>query len=228
MRSIRRLLMGVLGGLFFAAAMWSAALPAAAHDSVESSTPADGASVPEPPEEVSITLTQNPIALGSQIKVNDAAGTDWAEGAVEIVDNVASQKLKEDAPAGQYTVVWRVVSSDSHPIEGSWTFSVSGAATSGATTPGATAGAGTTAGATSAPASAAPIPTLATAQPGTTVAPDDAGDAADASEPFQWSLVIFVAVALGLLVALGILARRRLQPVAEEGPADEDEDARLT
>jgi copper resistance protein C len=223
MRSIRRLLMGVLGGLFFAAAMWSTALPAAAHDSVESSTPADGASVPEPPEEVSITLTQNPIALGSQIKVNDAAGTDWAEGAVEIVDNVASQKLKEGAPAGQYTVVWRVVSSDSHPIEGSWTFSVSGA-----TTPGATAGAGTTAGATSAPASAAPIPTLATAQPGTTVAPDDAGDAAAASEPFQWSLVIFVAVALGLLVALGILARRRLQPVAEEGQADEDEDARLT
>lgn len=40
--------------------------------------------------------------------------------------------------------------------------------------------------------------------------------APDASEPFPWSLVIFAAVAVGLLVAIGVLARRRPTPDDEE------------
>ena len=85
--------------------------------------------------------------------------------------------------------MWRVVSSDSHPIEGTFSFTATAAA----------------AGATA----AAAVPTLGTAQPGTTQAP---APAPDASEPFPWSMVVFAAVALGLLVALGVLAKRRLSP----------------
>ena len=120
--------------------------------------------------------------------VNDAAGTNWADGAVEIVDNVASQKLKPGAPAGAYTVVWRVVSSDSHPIEGSFTFT----ATAGA--------AGSTA--------AAAVPTMGTAQPGITPAPSQP---ASSAEPFPWSIVIFVGTAIGILVVLGLMAKSRLK-----------------
>jgi hypothetical protein len=54
----------------------------------------------------------------------------------------------------------------------------------------------------------------------------------DASEPFPWSVVVFAAVALGLLVTLGVLARRRLgvgddaeDPDAGEAPGAEDNDA---
>jgi len=43
--------------------------------------------------------------------------------------------------------------------------------------------------------------------------------APNASEPFPWSLVIFAAVAVGLLVAIGILARRRLT-----SGSDDDDD----
>jgi methionine-rich copper-binding protein CopC len=198
MRSIRQLLSVFLGVVFFVAAVLFSAGPASAHDAAESSSPAQGATVATPPEKVSITFNRDPLALGSQIKVADAAGTNWAEGAVEIVDNVASQKLKEGAPAGKFTVVWRVVSSDSHPIEGSFTFT----ATAGA--------AGST--------PSAQVPTAGTAEPGTVPAPEKAPDA---SQPFPWSLVIFAGTALGILVALGVLAKRNLKPAGEETDGEE-------
>ena len=50
---------------------------------------------------------------------------------------------------------------------------------------------------------------MGTAQPGSVAAPEKA---ADASEPFPWSLVIFVATGVGILVALALMARRRLTP----------------
>jgi hypothetical protein len=39
---------------------------------------------------------------------------------------------------------------------------------------------------------------------------EEPGEPANAGQPFQWSIVIFAAVAVGLLVALAVLARRRL------------------
>jgi methionine-rich copper-binding protein CopC len=192
MGSIRRQLLSfVLVSFVCAAAVLGLAGPAAAHDAAESSSPAQGASVEVVPEKVSVTFNNNPLGIGSSFSIKDAAGTEWAEGPVEIVDNVASQKLKAGAPAGQYTVAWRVVSSDSHPIEGTFSFTA-------ATAAGGAAPAGTTAAAT--------VPAIGTAQPGQTAAPDSTGS----GEPFQWSIVIFAAAAVGLLATLAILARRRL------------------
>jgi methionine-rich copper-binding protein CopC len=209
MRPIRHLLSALLGALFFAAAVLFAAAPASAHDAAESSSPAQGATVATPPEKVSVTFNNDPLALGSQIRVNDAAGTNWAEGPVEIVDNVASQKLRAGAPAGQFTVVWRVVSSDSHPIEGTFTFT----ATAGAAVPGTT-GTGT-AGPTAGSTTPAQAPTAGTPEPGTTTSPEPAPDA---SEPFPWSLVLFAGTALGILVALAVLARHNLKtPDGDDG-----------
>jgi methionine-rich copper-binding protein CopC len=192
MGSIRRQLLSfVLVSFVCAATVLGLAGPAAAHDAAESSSPAQGASVAVVPEKVSVTFNNNPLGIGSSFSIKDAAGAEWADGPVEIVDNVASQKLKAGAPAGQYTVAWRVVSSDSHPIEG--TFSFTAAAAAGGAAP-----AGT--------AAAATVPAIGTAQPGQTAAPDSAGT----GEPFQWSIVIFAAAAVGLLATLAILARRRL------------------
>jgi methionine-rich copper-binding protein CopC len=197
MRFPRQLLSAVLGALALVALLLTAG-PASAHDVAESSSPADGATVATAPAKVSITFNNTPLGLGSEVKVTDAAGTDWTDGKVEIVDNVASQKLREGAPAGKYTVVWRVVSSDSHPIEGTFAFTATAAA----------------AGATS-----APVQTVGTAQPGATQA---TGTVRDSSEPFPWSIVVFGVVALGLLVTLGVLARRRLS-IADE-PAGSEPD----
>lgn len=186
MRLIRQLQSALLGTAILTAALLGAVAPASAHDAAESTSPASGATVAAPPEKVSVTFNKNPLALGSQMLVNDAAGANWADGAVEIVDNVVSQKLKPGAPAGAYTVVWRVVSSDSHPIEGNFTFT----ATAGA--------AGSTA--------AAAVPTMGTAQPGT----PEPSRPANSAEPFPWSIVIFVGTAIGIVVVLGLMAKRRL------------------
>ena len=207
MRSIRRQLLSVVLGTFvFVTAVLGFAAPASAHDAAESSSPAQGATVATAPEQVSVTFNRNPLGIGAQFSVKDSAGAEWADGAVEIVDNTATQKLKAGAPAGTYTVAWRVVSSDSHPIEGTFGFTATAAA-AGAASSGTTAGAtppGTTP--SGAPPSAA-VPTMGSAQPGTVVTP---APAENASQPFPWSLVIFAAVAVGLLVAIGILAKRRL------------------
>ena len=200
MRSIRRqLLSAVLGSFVLAAVLLGLASPASAHDAAESSSPTQGATLATPPEKVSVTFSNNPLGIGSQFSVKDATGAEWADGAVEIVDNVASQKLKAGAPAGAYTVSWRVVSSDSHPIEGTFGFTATAAA-AGTAPP-------------SASTSAASVPSMATAQPGITANPLPAPDA---SQPFPWSLVIFAAVAVGLLLAIGILAKRRLGAGGEE------------
>ncbi|PNI08398.1 copper resistance protein CopC [Arthrobacter sp. AFG7.2] len=215
MRSICRQTLSLgLGILVFLAAVLGFGGPAAAHDAAESSSPASGASVPTPPEQVSVTFNKNPLGIGAAFSVKDASGTEWAEGPVEIVDNVASQKLRTGGPAGEYTVAWRVVSSDSHPIEGTFAFTAAaaqGPAPSESPAPAGTVPASDTAVATAPAASSAPA--MGTAQPGTTA---EASEPANAAEPFQWSIVIFAAVALGLLATLAILARRRLTAGADD------------
>lgn len=202
MRSIRRqLLSAVLATLVLATALLGFGAPASAHDAAESSSPAQGTTVATAPEQVSVTFNKNPLGIGAQFSVKDSAGAEWADGAVEIVDSTATQKLKVGAPAGAYTVAWRVVSSDSHPIEGTFGFTATAAA----------------AGAAAASPSAA-VPTVGSAQPGTVAAP---APAENASEPFPWSLVIFAGVAVGLLVAIAILAKRRLTVDTDDEEAEQ-------
>jgi methionine-rich copper-binding protein CopC len=216
MRHVRRRLLGFVPGFFvlsvvLAAAMLGLAGPASAHDAAESTSPAQGAALPAPPGEVSVTFSNKPLGIGSSLSVKDAGGTEWADGSVQIVDNVATQKLRPGGPAGKYTVAWRVVSSDSHPIEGTFTF------TAATGDPSATAG-------PASPTAAGAVPGMGTAQPGVTEEPSVP---ANAGEPFQWSIVIFAAVAVGLLVALGVLARRRLTGDGDDGDGmDAGEDGR--
>lgn len=194
MRPVRTTMSALLGALVLAFALLGGIGPASAHDAAESSSPADGATVQGPPATVSVTFNQNPLPLGSQVVVNDEAGTNWADGPVTIVDNVVTQNVREGAPAGPYTVLWRVASSDGHPIEGKFSF------TAASGVPG-----------------AAAAPTLGTAEPGI---PGGTEQDPSAAEPFQWSLVIFVGTAIGILVALGLMSRRRLRSGAEEPDPD--------
>ena len=140
-----------------------------------------------PPEKVSVTFNKNPLGWARRSWSTTPPATNWADGAVEIVDNVASQKLKAGAPAGAYTVKWRVVSSDSPPDRGQ--LHLHGHGRGGRLDGGAA------------------VPTMGTAQPGITLAPEPLPDAA---EPFPWSVVIFVGTAVGILVALALMAKRRL------------------
>ena len=117
--------------LAVAASTLALATPAQAHDVLESSNPADGSSVTAVPAQITLTFDHTPMGLGSVVHVQDANGTDQADGAVTIVDNQATQAVKAGAPAGKYTVTWRVASSDGHPIEGTFTFTAGAANAAG-------------------------------------------------------------------------------------------------
>jgi methionine-rich copper-binding protein CopC len=110
------------------------AAAAQAHDVIETTDPTNGSTVRTVPSKIGLTFNHTPIAIGSVVRVEDATGTDQTDGPVTIVDNQVTQAVKSEAPDGKYTVIWRVVSSDGHPIEGTFTFTAGSASTPGTAT----------------------------------------------------------------------------------------------
>jgi methionine-rich copper-binding protein CopC len=97
--------------------------PASAHSALTSSTPADGAVVTEPLESVDLTFSEAPLAgldAGLRIQVTDASGADVARGDVTVSGTTMRRAV--DLDQGRYTVLWRYVSPDGHPIEGTLAF----------------------------------------------------------------------------------------------------------
>lgn len=114
-----------------AAALAVAAGPAAAHNVLLSTAPASGATVEQVPASVVLTFDNPAIAMGTQLVVTGPSGQ-VQQGAARLVDNTVSQDLQGGAPAGTYTVQWRVTSIDGHPVGGTFTFT---ARSAGAGTP---------------------------------------------------------------------------------------------
>lgn len=116
----------LVAGALLPAALVLAPSAAWAHDSLVGSDPAEGATVPASPDTVTLTYSAEILPQGSAVTVMDAEGTDWvadepvAQGTDLVVD------LRDGLPAGEYRTVWRVVSSDGHPIDGVQTFTVAG------------------------------------------------------------------------------------------------------
>jgi len=114
---MRRLLLSLL------ACALALAVPSSAfaHDVLEKTVPADGTTVDRVPASVQLVLSDEPLALGLQVVVKGPTG-DVAEGAATINGREVSQPVAATAPAGQYTVAYRVTSGDGHPITGSFSF----------------------------------------------------------------------------------------------------------
>lgn len=96
-----------------------------AHSSLVSSTPSDGQTLTEPLDRVDLTFSEAPLAgldAGLRIEVRDAAGQDVSTGDVT-VDGLTMSKAVEPTN-GSYTMLWRYVSPDGHPITGELAFTV--------------------------------------------------------------------------------------------------------
>ncbi|WP_125772753.1 copper resistance CopC family protein [Antribacter gilvus] len=104
------------------------AQPAAAHDRLLSSEPADGQSV-EAPESILLTFSSAPLETGAQLAITgpDGAAVDAEAPVVDAAGASVEAALPAGLPGGAYTVAWHVVSSDGHPIEGTFGFTVSAA-----------------------------------------------------------------------------------------------------
>lgn len=120
---LRTLLAALGAGL----ALSLSAVPAHAHDELRSSTPADGDSLAQPPTQVVLTFEEPPVELGTQVVVTGPNGA-VSSGSPRVEGDTVVQPLQPDAPAGRYTVEWRVTSDDGHPVSGSFGFTAQAAA----------------------------------------------------------------------------------------------------
>ncbi len=95
--------------------------PAWAHAVLLATQPADGAALEKAP--AGIVLRFNEPVAPVALRVLDATGADRAIASPRAQDNEIRLDLP-DLPTGGYIVSWRVVSADSHPIGGGFTYSV--------------------------------------------------------------------------------------------------------
>ncbi|WP_327098907.1 copper resistance protein CopC [Nocardia vinacea] len=116
--------------------------PAAAHAALAGSDPADGARIDTAPPQVTLTFNEAIQESFTALTVTGPDGKPYTRSEPRAEGRNLSVNLDGLGPAGQYTVAFRVVSDDGHPIQGSYTFELTRATPSApptsAATPGAT------------------------------------------------------------------------------------------
>ncbi len=122
----------------------AAALPASAHDVLTGSDPADGAVLKTAPTTVTLTFDQTVQNFEPVMTVTGPNGNQFQTGSTEVRDNTVSTAVAGSGPAGRYTVGYRVVSADGHPVTGSVSYTLDPAAAGTATGTPAPAGTATT------------------------------------------------------------------------------------
>ena len=162
--------------------------PATAHAELIDSDPKDGATVKTLPDQVVLEFSEE-VASPAFVDVTAADGTQVAAGDPQVLGTKVEAQLTADGPSGSYTIAYRVVSADGHPISGELTFDVT---TGSAGAP----GTGQTR------ATDAPSPAAAA----TTTDDDDEGFVSGHVEHFVVAGVGLIVG--GLLVGLGLRARR--------------------
>lgn len=100
-----------------------AATPVQAHTTLQSASPGIGSTV-SPPSEIALTYA-DPVRL-PQVILTDANGVRHEQGRAFAIDNKVTEHVQGVLPNGLYTVAWRVVAVDGHPVEGTFTFTVTG------------------------------------------------------------------------------------------------------
>ena len=109
------------------AALVVCSVPAYAHAELVDSTPGNGERLDRPPREVVLRFTEAVSVVQGAFRVVDAgSGEEVPTGSHEGMSNGSTVRfpLRADLPDGSYLVSWRVVSADSHPIGGAFSFGV--------------------------------------------------------------------------------------------------------
>ncbi|MEU3489697.1 copper resistance CopC/CopD family protein [Streptomyces massasporeus] len=103
------------------------AAPASAHSALRGTDPDDGSVLKQAPRHVTLTFTESVGLLDDSFRVfgpdQRRVHTDEAKHADGRSDT-ARVGLPGKLAQGTYTVAWRVVSADSHPVSGAFSFSV--------------------------------------------------------------------------------------------------------
>ncbi|WP_217546007.1 copper resistance CopC/CopD family protein [Streptomyces sp. GbtcB6] len=119
LRTLVLLFLAVTGALLAGAG------PASAHAALTGSDPSQGVVVPKAPDQVSLTFSENVSMNDNSLRVLDPAGkrVDLRKP-TNLSGTTYAVQLKSGLGKGTYTVAYQVVSADSHPVGGAFTFSV--------------------------------------------------------------------------------------------------------
>ena len=106
--------------------LFAAPTSAEAHDEFLSSYPEAGSTIGTSPTEITLSFSGELLTdTGSAvIEVLDASGQNITVDPPVIETVTATQHLSPDPSAGPFTVRWKVVSSDGHPISGEFGYTV--------------------------------------------------------------------------------------------------------
>jgi copper transport protein len=118
-RTLLLLLLAVTGALLAGSA------PVSAHAALTASDPQQGSVVKEAPAQVSLTFSEGVAMSDGSVRVLDPKGkrVDTGKSSAQGT-NTYSVKLHSGLPDGTFTVTYQVVSADSHPVSGAFTFSI--------------------------------------------------------------------------------------------------------
>jgi len=118
----------IVAALGLGATFVFAACPAWAHAFLDHASPAVGSSVPTAPAVVTLRFTQDLEPAFSGMSVTNPAGqrVDLGNAQVPQGQPAELQVGLRPLPPGIYMVSWHVVSVDTHPTEGTFTFQVGG------------------------------------------------------------------------------------------------------
>ena len=117
--------------------------PASAHAALTGSDPQQGVVVDKAPDQVSLTFSEQVALSNDSLRVLDPKGKAVQQGKPFPVEGTTyGVKVHSGLPDGTYTVTYQVVSADSHPVSGAFTFSVGAPSVTSVSVSGETAGGG--------------------------------------------------------------------------------------
>ncbi|MDH6451344.1 MULTISPECIES: copper resistance protein CopC [unclassified Streptomyces] len=117
--------------------------PASAHAALTGSDPQQGVVVDKAPDQVSLTFSEKVALSNDSLRVLDPKGKPVQQGKpFEVSGTTYAVKLHSGLPDGTYTVTYQVVSADSHPVAGAYTFSIGAPSVTSVSVSGDTAGGG--------------------------------------------------------------------------------------
>lgn len=217
----------------------SLAPTASAHTDLTSSDPADGAELSVPPTAITLVFAQSMQEYGAQLVLTGPDGAPQPLSAPVFDGATVRSEVGPLTLGGGYTIAYRIVSTDGHPIQGALTFQLTLPAAP-ATTPLSTPAAGALASAVRDPDLSSPEPMSAASSAGTASAsatspaePSSAGatsvstaastsEAATSGEAITpaadsdsmsaasvWAIVAVAAAFAAVVIAVLVVQRRR-------------------
>lgn len=115
---------------------------ASAHSTLVSSKPAADEGLDEAPGQIVLTFSEPVQASTTQVAVTASSGGSAAAGDPVISGPVVTQRLAGNLPNDRYTIAYRVISVDGHPVSDALSFTVDDPASTAAPLPSQSAGGG--------------------------------------------------------------------------------------